>query len=321
MIYLIDIFKGDKYMFYNAFINIIILLIYIVIGYFSGLWKFINEEVNDGISKLVLNITMPCMILSSFKAENNVEGMYKNMLILLILYFIFKIMWFIISFSIFTRKRDQHFSTDRFSCLFPNAGYMGIPMTQAIFGDQALIYTSIYVAFFNIFLNSLGVMMFKGNVNFKALIKAFINPAIIAACLGLILFVMKVNLPMLLSKPITALGNMTTPLSFITLGYTLTRSSLKVVFKGKIQYFICALKLLIIPFSAIFIFKPIMGSSLMLDTFILIESMPIAALGLIFVNNFKPEDSEYASKIIFLSTVLSFITVPFVILVNSRVIK
>ena len=306
-------------MFYSAFINIIILLIYIVIGYFSGLWKFINTEVNGGISKLVFNITMPCMILSSFKAENNTEGIYKNILILMILYIVFKIIWIIISFAIFATKRDQKFSTDRFSSLFPNAGYMGIPMTQAIIGDHALIYTSIYVIFFNIFLNSLGTIIYKGNIRFKALVKVFINPSIIAVCLGLMLFILKVDFPMILSKPIAALGNMTTPLSFITLGYTLTESSLKELFKGKFQYFICVLKLIIIPFSAMLIFKPIMGSSLMLDTFILIESMPIAALGLIFANNFKPEESEYASKIIFLSTILSFITIPLMTYINSIV--
>lgn len=306
-------------MLYNSFINIMILIIYIAVGYFCGLKRYINVQINEGINKIVLNICLPCMILSSFKSENNYEGIYEDILILFILYVVFRVIWYIISLILFRSKKDPHFSTNRFLCLFPNAGYMGMPMTQAVFGSEALMYNSIYMIFFNIVSNSLGAMIYKGKINIKGLLNTLINPTIIAAFLGVILFILKFDFPLIISKPIDVLGSMTTPLSFMTLGYTLTKSSFKGLFKRKADYLICILKLLIIPLSAILIFRPILGSSLLLDTFFLLEAMPVAAVAVIFSNNYKSEDSEYASKIVFLSTIMSLITIPFMTFVIEMI--
>ncbi len=304
-------------MFYNSFINIAVIIIYIAVGYFCGYKRYIDFQVNEGINKIIFNITLPCMVITSFKQEYNTPFIYKDMLVLFILYVIFKTIWLLASIVIFKKSKDEFFSSNRYSMLFSNCGYMGMPMTQAILGERALIYASIYVIIFNIFSNSLGVMLYKGigKLNIKELIKVLINPTIISAFIGIIFFGLKITFPPVMLKPMTSLGNMTTPLSFITLGYALSKSSFKELFKGKIQYITCALKLIVVPISAIIIFKPFMDKNLIFNTFVILEAMPVAASAIIYANSFKNLELQYASKITFLSTLLSLVTIPFIVLV------
>ncbi|MCL2320801.1 MAG: AEC family transporter [Oscillospiraceae bacterium] len=306
-------------MFYNTFISIAILIIFMGVGYFSGFIKFITDEVNEGLNKIILNITLPCMIIASFKQEYNTPGVYENMLILFILYIIFKAIWFIISLILYKKNKDHNVSTNRFSILFPNCGYMGIPVSQAVFGNQVLIYTAIYIMFFNIFTYSLGIGIYRGSgkINVKENVRIMLNPVIFSVFIGLGIFVLKITLPQILLNPITSLGNMTTPLSFIVIGYSLTKSSLKEVIKGKAQYIICALKLIVIPITALLIFRPFLGNNLILNDFVIIEAMPVAAVAIVFANNFKKQESEYASKVTFLTTILTIVTVPLIAFIIS----
>ncbi|MCL2320800.1 MAG: AEC family transporter [Oscillospiraceae bacterium] len=305
-------------MFLNTFMSIFALFIFMISGYFSGKKGYIDDKINEGINKIVLNITFPCSILSSFKKEYNSIEIYRDILILFIIFVIFKSFCLILALTLFKEKKDVHHSSDRFSAVFSNTNYMGMPITKAIFGDKAVIFTSIYVVFSSTLNNTLGILFFKGKADFKGLIYLFLKPAIIAAFIGMILFSFKIDLPIILKNSIGTLGPMTTTLSFMSIGYVLSKSNFNKLFNEYRVYFICGLRLIIIPLCAYFIFNFFIKATLLFNTFVIIESMPVAAVSITYSSLYKPKDLEYMSKVVFLSTLISLLTIPIIATMISK---
>ncbi len=299
----------------NTIENIFVILLLILVGVIAGKLKYIDENANASINKIILNISLPCMILSSFKQEYNSPGLYRDMFAMFVAYVILKSIWVLIGYLMFRKDKDKNYAPNRFSLIFSNSGYMGMPVAQAILGEKVLIFASIYSIFFNIFCNTLGISLFKGKVKYKEFLKLFTSPSIISAFIGILLFVLKVNLPFVLSKTISTLGSITTPLSFLTLGYTLRKSEFRGLFKFGKEYLICALRLIVIPITAYFFIKMFSNYDDLINSFTIIEAMPVASISVIFAANYKSEDLPYVSKIVFLSTILSLFTIPILTLI------
>ena len=90
------------------------------------------------MNRFVLNITMPCLIISSVSANKNgipYQDLFLSMIILIIVLPIFAYLCLKIS-----SLKDK--SLYLFMIIYPNVGFIGFPLLQSLFGKQSLFINS-----------------------------------------------------------------------------------------------------------------------------------------------------------------------------------
>ena len=84
-----------------------------------------------------------------------------------------------------------------------------------------------------------------------------------------------------------------------------------IIYFNKKLYLIVFIRLLFIPACIYFILKGIVNDKLLLSIPVILTSMPIATNAAIMANKYKANES-LASQLVFLSALLSIITIPFI---------
>ena len=290
--------------------KIVSLFLIILIGVYGTKRRIINEEVNKGLRRILLEITLPLLVINSFSFEFK-DGMGRNVLMAFIYSVAFMIVGTIISYIFLTpfkgdKKRILHFAN-----VFSNCGFIGFPIINSLYGAEGVVYTSIFNMVFNIALWTYGILIFSDKVSKKNIKQVVLNPAIIAVYLGIDIMLFNIKLPSFLLDTIKSVGDMTAPISMIIVGSILSRVKIKDVFKEVSIYYGALIKLIIIPLGLLLIKKALNENTTIINTIIIIQAMPAAAMTSIFAADFNKE-KEYASIVVFITTLLSIITIPII---------
>jgi len=205
----------------------------------------------------------------------------------------------------------------QFGTAFPNVAFMGIPVVAAVFGADGIIYVSMAIAAWNLLAFTHGARMFDNaprSVNLKAI---FINtPALVAVFVGFVFFLTGLRLPTPIEGGIAMIGGLTTPISMIIIGTILAKQKLKDALIDIRVLPAVFLRLILLPLACFFLLKWFITNELMLQVIVMLVAMPVAALAAVFAEQFKA-DSTQTAKYIVVSTLLSAITVPGVLLIVS----
>ena len=193
--------------------------------------------------------------------------------------------------------------------MFSNCGFIGFPIVFSIYGNEGVIYASIFNLFFTAFLWTYGVILFNGKMKREDIKKVVLNPAIVAVFIGLIIMIFGFDIPSVLSSTLDLVGNMTSPLSMIIVGVILGNAKIISYLKDKTIYYSAFLKLIIMPCILILISRLLKDTSLVIKTLIIVTAMPAAAMTSILAESFDKE-SEYSAVIVFITTLFSVITFP-----------
>ncbi len=291
-----------------------IMLLLISVGALAFKTKIITQDGSRQISKLVLDIVNPMIILSSFQKEFN-SALMKNLLIstgLSVLAFAITIA---ITYLVIRNKNNSNPDTDieRFSCIYSNCAFMGIPLVNALFSDEGVFYLTAFIAVFNILVWSHGVMTISGKKDFSSLKKVLTSPSFIAIFIGLALFIMRIELPSILKNTINYIGDMNTPLAMMTAGINICQTNIIKAFRKPQIYRIALTRLIIIPLLLILIMKPFGLNETVVMTVIIAGSAPSATMCTLLSMQYN-KNSLYASEIFAVTTILSVITLPLVIM-------
>jgi malate permease and related proteins len=292
--------------------QVIILALIMGIGILARKKGMLNAEVNSKLSDFLLNITLPCLIVTSFSFEYSAEMMnnvkmifFYSVLIHIVLIFISKV--FAVKFSEGSRK------VIRFVTVFSNSGFMGFPVLLGLYGNIGVFYGAVFNVPWNIFMLSFGSMLFTGNKDLKSMRKVIIHPGIIATVIGMIMFVFSLSMPLPLGKALASVGAMTTPLSMIIVGSMLAEIKLKEVFSGFAVYYVSAVRLIAAPLITLAIMKLLNADHLLTEIAVTIEAMPAAVIATVLANKFGG-DTKLASRCVFISTIISMVTIPLIVM-------
>lgn len=304
---------------YNLIINqILVLFIIIGVGFILRKKNFINKEINKGLSNLLMDITLPALIISSLAIKINHRLIHNIKLITILSIIIYLAVIF------FTKIIVNHLSLSsekktvfRFLIVFGNVGYMGYPILNAIYPKYGIFYGVFNNLVFNILIWTFGIYIFtKDQSNNKIQWNKLFNNGIIAIVIGIILLLTDYKLPKPISEAIEIIGNMTFPLSMLVIGYSIGEVKIINMFKNKHLILLSFLKLLFIPFIIyislnLFQFPPIITT-----ISIILFAMPAAASGVIFAERFEG-DYKFAAEGIILTVLLSLFTIPlFISIIN-----
>lgn len=296
---------------YTAINEVIILSLIMISGTFARKKNIIKKETTNEFSNLLINITLPALLLSCFNYTYSAKMLTEIKRIFIYSFIINLAIIFLSKFL--TLKYDKESSKIiRFATTFSNSGFMGYPVLQGLFGKIGIFYGAIFNMVMNIVMFSLGIMIYSGKGNIRDMKGVALNPAVIFTTLGFIMFMFSIKLPYALNMAVSEIGAMTTPLSMIIVGAMLAEIKFKDIFRGTVVYYLCFLRLILAPILSIIILKLIKADSLMLQISVVIEAMPVAVLSPILAQKYN-SDKELASRSVFITTIVSMITIPIII--------
>lgn len=296
----------------NIFIQVLVLFILILVGYIARKKNLLDEHSTSKLSSLTMSIFLPAMIINSMQIDYSpqmIDNIFKLLLISAFMY----AFTFLIAYSLkFIFKSSKDIGIYQYVVMFSNVGFMGYPIVEAILGKKAVFYTAIFNLPFNLLVLTLGTyFLSKHKENFSFSFKSLINPAILSIFIGLIIFISGFNIPNFINKPLTMLGDITTPISMLIIGSMLCASSASECFFNKKLYFIGFIRLILLPVSIYLLFKGQIKDSLLLSIPIVMSAMPAAANTAIMADEYDANTS-LASQAVFLTTLFSIVTIPFI---------
>jgi predicted permease len=290
--------------------QVTILFLLMLVGFIARKKHILNNELNSGITEILINITVPFMIVSSFNLRFSPSIFHYALILFLAAVFV-HVFSAIIGLVLYIKYPKSERKILLFSTIFSNTGFMGLPVLGSLFGPLAVFYGSMYVVVFNIFVWTLGVKIFTGKD--VKLIKAFTNPALVGVLLGSILFFFSIKLPVPVIKTVDMIGATTTPLSMLVIGSMLADTKPKELFAGLPVYYGTLARLLIIPLIMVYLLRFLGISGHLLKICITSTAMPVATMTAIFAEKYNG-DVILASRLVFISTALSLLTIPFVVM-------
>lgn len=288
--------------------GVISLFLIILVGVYAAKKRIITKEINKGLTNILLKITLPCLVVSSFIFDLSDE--LKDNIIRCFIYSpLVLIISIVISYILLIPIKGEKKIIIQFANVFSNCGFIGFPIVFSIYGNEGVIYASIFNLFFTAFLWTYGVILFNVKMKREDIKKVLLNPAIVAVFIGLIIMIFGFDIPSVLSSTLDLVGNMTSPLSMIIVGVILGNAKIISYLKDKTIYYSAFLKLIIMPCILILISRLLKDTSLVIKTLIIVTAMPAAAMTSILAESFDKE-SEYSAVIVFITTLFSVITFP-----------
>lgn len=292
--------------------QVVILFLVIIVGFYASKRDIISGDMTKKLSTLLLQVTQPLLIISSFNFDFSKE-MLRNAMLVFLLSFGIHLFSMLVGKLFYFKYPDRVKSVLKFLTVFSNCGFMGFPVLESIFGSIGVFYGSMYVIPFNILTLSYGVMVFTGKSDKDTIKKILTHPMIISVGIGMILFLFQIKLPMPVNKAVSMVGSMTSPLSMLIVGALLAVIPLKEMFKGLAVYYGSAIRLIILPLLVFAILSLLRLPKEVLQVCVTLTAMPAAANTAIFSEKYDG-DAGLASRCIGISTILSIFTIPLIIL-------
>jgi len=295
--------------------QVIILLIIMIVGVVAGKKGIIADGASKKLSELLLYVTNPLLVLGSFFFEYSAEKL-KNGLFVFLIAICFYFLSILLSSVLFRGFNENVKPIMRFSSVFSNVAFIGLPMMKALYGQDGVFLGSFYIVAFNIFVWTFGYTMYgdaKESGGMKGLLKkALLNPSVIAVYVGIIIFVFRIPVPDVVRSAVAYVGDMTMPLSMLIIGALISTTKVKELVNDFKVYYVAAVRLILMPLLAYEILYLIGVPMTVTSVVVTALSMPVAATTTIFADLFN-KDAIFASKAVMLSTILSIITAPLIV--------
>ena len=299
--------------------QILVMFLIMVLGFLCFKLKIINHETNKKLSDFLLLIVNPLLIFNSYQRDFNKE-LFQGLLVSFVLALVSHIVAIGIAQLLVRGKANKDLPLERFSCIYSNCGFMGIPLINSLYGSEGVFYLTAYMTVFNLLIWTHGVIMMTGQRSIKAMFKTLISPTFIAIVIGFALFLLDIRVPEVLYRSMDYVASMNTPLAMIIAGVTLAQSEIKkVLFKRRI-YLVILMKQILIPAVLVLLYYRLPLNQEIITTAVLAAGCPVAATGMLFALRYH-KNHLYASELYSISTMAALVTIPAVMLFAGLFIR
>lgn len=291
-----------------------LLVILLAMGYLCARLKLVGPEFNKGLSKLVINVFLAGMILSSVinkKLEMSGGDVAMGILMMTLSTLIcIGIGW--ISPRLL-RIKDGDKGMYSMLVAFMNNGFVGFPLVAAVYGEDAVFFASLSNIPFNLLLYTVGIMFLqKEDKGAKFSIKNVINVPIVATLVAVVIFAFEIPMPKIIDDVADTLSAATVPLSMMCVGLSLGSVSLKEALLQPRLYGISFMRLVLCPLIVWFVLRFFITNPIILGTIVILAACPSAIICTILGIQYGRDGVE-SSEAIFISTMLSMISMPLLI--------
>lgn len=295
--------------------QMLILFIIMLVGFLCKKKGMINNAGSKVISSVVVNVANPALILSAgINKTETIEG--KNLLLAVALaigvYAFLIIAAIIIPYILRLDKKDM--GTYRVMTVFSNIGFMGFPVISAVYGEQALLYASVFLIPYNVLIYTWGIIaMSSAGDNSKGKSKVeigkILNIGVIACVITIICYLTKIHVPAPIESVVKHFSNLTAPLSMMVIGASMTEMKFKELFTDARMLVFLAIKLLLLPVAGVLIIKSFGLDMKLVGVCLIILATPVGSMTAMLAQEYDG-DYSLASKGVALSTLLTVVTMP-----------
>ena len=296
--------------------QVLILFVLVLVGFVLGKKDVITDKGGKVCSDLALLIATPCVIINSFQREYSPEVL-RELLIALLVAVGLHVLAIALTHIVY-RKDDPTSRVYRTSTVLSNAGFMGLPLQQALLGARGVMYGATYVVMMSVTMWSYGLLIMNRSEGKIPVKKMVFSPGVIGLVVGLLLFVCRITLPELLASPVKSLGALNTPLPMVFTGYYLAKIDMKKAFKNRSMYGAMVMRLIVVPIisAALMYVCGVRGD--MLISMTVAASAPTAVAVAMFADRYR-QDAETAVNLVSISTLLSVVTMPVIVSVVQTI--
>ena len=309
--------------FLKSISGILVILGMILVGFVIGEKGWFDDKSRGLLAKLVTQVALPCYMLYTITQRFTAADLLK---MLPALRFPALSMVVLLGIAtgvarIFAVRQDRR---GLFISMFFNSNtiFVGLPINQALFGDASIPYVLIYYMCNTTFFWTLGTYLIQrdgeGEARFdlKTSLKNVFSPPLMGFLLGLVLVMLQIKLPAFLASDLQYLGNLTTPLSMIFIGLSVSHVGVKQLVLGKEQLLILLGRFLVAPLlmASIVYWMPL--PNLMKQVFIIQSAMPVMTNAPV-VARLYGADSDYAAVMVTETTLATMVVIPILMLLMA----
>lgn len=294
---------------FTVFFHMLAFLLMIGAGYFITRRGMLDEHANSQISGLLVHVFNPLLIVSS--AADSVglisSGDLRTVgLIASGMFAVFIPVGMMLS-PLFDKDRDQR-KIFQLMFVFSNLGFIGIPVVSSIVGAEYVVYVTEFILIYTILLYTYGVGLLNRKFSLSAL-KEMVNPGTVLSLAALVIIIWEIQVPDFLKTAASYMGNATSPLALIAIGFQLAKADLKKIFGQLRLYVFAVVKLLVLPLLLLPLLKLMTSDVHLISVCMVMFGMPVGNIPLMLGMQ-KGIDVSTGSAAIILTTVLCVFTIP-----------
>lgn len=288
-----------------------ILFLTATLGFVGAKTGVMDEKSNGVLSKIVLNLTLPCTVLYSALSSDRILSNTQVLLLMLmsacsaVLLILFsKVVLFLL------RIPKEQRGVSEFLLLFSNMGFIGYPILRTLFGSDSVFYAAAISMIYTLLSYSYGVVLIRGKGSGKGFtLKDVLSPMAVSSVVACVIYMLKLKVPTFLLDYLKFVDQGTSPFSMIIIGCSMGFATVK-QFKGGFRTYVALLLRMIIgPVICWLLMGQFPDSSFVLGIFAVMYALPAAASTTMFCARYN-RDQTLSSSAVLLSTIVSAVTLP-----------
>ena len=226
-----------------------------ILGFVLQRKKIVPEDADVSISRVLANVLAPALVLKTFVANFTLDTLIEKSYILLWATVILIVLIFLGTAlaNLFADNRYVKYLYT-YSFIVANIGYLGQPLTEAVFGEEALFNMIIFSIPFYVYIYSVGITRMNPQ-NQKVSLKSLANPTFYMMGLGMILGILNVPIPKFVTATISSLSSCVGVFAMLLTGIVIGKYSLQELFSSGRVYIAAILRLVVIPGVFVFVLK------------------------------------------------------------------
>lgn len=298
----------------GVFQEIVTLFVIVGVGYAAKKLRFMNDEFDRMLSKLVINIALPGMILGSVLTATELPtrtevwlclglSVASNLVMFAVAY----------AFTLLMRIPDGHRGVYRFMLCFGNVGFIGYPVLSAVFGPDALVYAAVFNLPFNFFVFTVGAWFLTqdtdGDVKVQTTWRTFVTPVMLSCVAAVLLTLGGIHYAPILGDALSTLGSITTPAALLIIGSSLANLPVHDLIGGPRLWTCSVFRLLVMPAIIWAVFHAFVPAGLMFSVAVVLAGMPVATNGTMLCYQYGG-NSRVMAQGTFVTTVLAIASIP-----------
>ncbi len=300
--------------------QIVQLFLMIFMGYLIVKTGLVRDDDSKVLSKIILYLIVPCVIINAFQVDYTTDTV-KGLLIAFAASVMTQVILLVV---ISVAGKLLHLNeVEVASVYYSNSGNLIVPIVTFILGQEWVLYGCVFMSVQLVFLwtHCKKIISREASYDWK---KIILNINMISIFIGVILFFTKIRLPEIIENTLASVGTMIGPASMIVTGMLFAGMNLKQIFANKRVYFITFLRLIAVPLIALVLIKlsnlasfSADGNKIMLIVFLAIitpSASTVTQMCQVYGN-----DSRYASAINVMTTLLSIITMPVMVMLFQMI--
>ncbi len=301
----------------SLIIQIAVMFLLMAVGLLIHRLKMMSAETSKQLVNILFLVISPCLIVHSFQKPFSPQRLH-TLLLDFGLSMLFFLLSTVISHLVFLKVKDPTVRTiTEFGSIYPNMGFLGIPLVQGVLGSAGVFYAAPMLAASNAFTWSLGVDLYRRHNRTgkrkasEVIVKILLNPNIIAIAVGIVIFLFSIHLPAPVTDTLSYISDANTPLAMFVVGDSLAQFHFSRKAFNLPVLSALLLRNLGLPLMSAFLFPALGLHGTACLAAVLLASCPSASMCVLFA---VQEDMDPTSGIslMTISTILCIVTMPMV---------